>query len=97
MLDDKDVVDIIPIIEKHHENWNGTGYPCNLAKDEIPIESQIILIVDSYFALTENRPYRNALSKDNALNIIKNDAGTKWSLALAEEFISVINNEDIND
>ncbi|MCQ2739735.1 MAG: diguanylate cyclase [bacterium] len=91
------ITDIIPIIEKHHENWNGSGYPMHISGDSIPIESQIILIVDSYFALTENRPYRNALSKDNALNIIKNDAGTKWSLALAEEFISVINNEDIND
>lgn len=45
------IVDIIPIIEKHHENWNGTGYPGKISGDEIPIESQIILIIDSYFAL----------------------------------------------
>jgi len=50
------VVEVIPIIEKHHENWNGTGYPNKISGENIPIESQIILIVDSYFALMENRP-----------------------------------------
>ena len=82
--------DIIPIIEKHHENWNGTGYPNNLSGDNIPIESQIILIVDSFFALMENRPYRQALSKEKAVDMIMSEAGTKWSERLAEEFNAVI-------
>ena len=82
--------DIIPIIEKHHENWNGTGYPNNIAGENIPIESQIILIVDSFFALMENRPYRKAMSKDEAVKTIMADAGTKWSDKLAKEFKSVM-------
>ena len=82
--------DIIPIIEKHHENWNGTGYPNKLSGENIPIESQIILIVDSFFALMENRPYRQALSKDKAVEMIISEAGTKWSERLAEEFKAVI-------
>ena len=89
--------DIIPIIEKHHENWNGTGYPEHLSGTNIPIESQIILIVDSYFALLEDRPYRKAMSKQDALKTILVESETKWSATLADEFVSVVNNEDFND
>ena len=84
------IVDIIPIIEKHHENWNGTGYPGKISGDEIPIESQIILIIDSYFALMEKRPYREALSSDDAINIIQAEIDKKWNAKLAEEFISLV-------
>ena len=87
------IVDIIPIIEKHHENWNGTGYPNNLSGENIPIESEIILIVDSYCALLENRPYRPAVSKEEALKTILADANNKWSDKLAQEFVSIVQNE----
>ena len=56
------VADIVPIIEAHHENWDGTGYPQKLSGDEIPVSSQIILLIDAYFALTQSRPYRVARS-----------------------------------
>ena len=92
-----EIGDIIPIIEKHHENWNGTGYPKHISGNSIPIESQIILIVDSYFALLEDRPYRKAMSKQDAVKTILVESGTKWSENLADEFASVINNEDFND
>lgn len=84
------IVDIIPIIEKHHENWNGTGYPDKISGDEIPIESQIILIIDSYFALMEKRPYREALSSDEAIKTIQADIDKKWNEKLANEFISLV-------
>ena len=84
------IVDVIPIIEKHHENWNGTGYPGKLSGENIPIESQIILIVDSYSALLENRPYREAYSKEEALKIIMEDSNSKWSAKMANEFASVV-------
>lgn len=85
--------DIIPIIEKHHENWNGTGYPNKISGDEIPIESQIILIIDSYFALLENRPYRDAKTKESAIKIITGEINSKWSEKLASEFISIVKND----
>ena len=84
------VVDVIPIIEKHHENWDGTGYPNNLSGENIPIESQIILIVDSYCALLEDRPYRPAKSRDEAIEIIMDDSNSKWSARLASEFARVM-------
>ena len=87
------IQDIIPIIEHHHENWDGTGYPGKISKEEIPMTSQIILIVDAYFALTEQRPYRAKLSPKEAIEIIKKDSGKKWNQALVQEFVSFIDHD----
>ena len=84
------VQDIIPIIEHHHENWDGSGYPNNESGQNIPLTSQMVLIIDSYFALTEKRPYRRAKSKEEAIKIIKKDIGKKWNPKIAEEFISIV-------
>ena len=87
------IQDIIPIIEHHHENWDGTGYPSKISKEEIPMTSQIILIVDAYFALTEPRTYRAELTPKQAIEIIKQDSGKKWNSALVQEFISLIDHD----
>lgn len=87
------VQDILPIIEHHHENWDGSGYPNKISKEEIPLTSQIILIIDEYFALIEQRPYRAKLSSRDALEIIKADGGKKWNTALVKEFISLIEHD----
>ena len=73
------IQDVIPIIKYHHENWDGSGYPSKISHDEIPLTSQIVLIVDAYFALTEQRSYRDKLLPKEALEIIKKDAGIKWN------------------
>jgi len=85
-----DIQDIIPIIEHHHENWDGSGYPAQISGDEIPITSQIVLIVDAYYALTEPRTYRAELTPKQAIEIIKRDTGKKWNSALVQEFISLV-------
>ncbi len=85
------VQDIIPIIEAHHENWDGTGYPGKASGKEIPLSSQIILILDAYFALIEPRSYRGALSEKEALETIQKDSGKKWNEDLVSEFIRIIN------
>ena len=64
-----------------------------MSKDEIPLTSQIILIIDEYFALIEPRPYRAKLSSRDALEIIKSDAGKKWNNTLVKEFISLIEHD----
>lgn len=87
------IQDVLPIIEHHHENWDGSGYPNKISKDEIPLTSQIILIIDEYFALIEPRPYRAKLSSRDALEIIKSDAGKKWNNTLVKEFISLIEHD----
>lgn len=82
---------IIPIIEHHHENWDGTGYPDKQSGDDIPLISQIILIVDSYFAMISERPYRRAYSKEEAIVEIENLAGKKYSEELVREFKNALN------
>ena len=85
------VSDIIPIIEHHHENWDGSGYPNNKKGEEIPTTSQIILIVDSYFAMISYRPYRKAYTIDETIEEIKANSGKKYSEEIVEAFIYAIN------
>ncbi len=87
------VQDIIPIIENHHEYWDGTGYPNKVSGEDIPLTSQMVLIIDAYFALTQPRPYRKALSKDAAIEVLLEDADKKWSKHLADEFIMLLKSE----
>ncbi len=84
------VSNIIPIIEHHHENWDGTGYPGQKSGNDIPLISQIILIVDSYFAMISDRPYRKAFTKEEAISEIQNLAGKKYSAELVREFTNAI-------
>jgi len=62
----------------HHEWWNGKGYPQGLAGKEIPLESRIVALADVYDELTSNRPYRAALSDDEALFRIRKNIGTQF-------------------
>ena len=87
------IQDIIPIIEHHHENWDGSGYPAQISREKIPMTSQIVLIVDAYFALIEPRTYRAELTPKQAVEIIKQDAGKKWNTALVQEFVTLIDVE----
>ena len=87
------IQDVIPIIEHHHENWDGSGYPGHASGQDIPLSSQIVLIIDAYFALTEPRPYRQAKTKDDAISMIREDIDKKWNSKVAEEFISIISQE----
>ena len=85
-----EIQNVIPIIEHHHENWDGTGYPSRIAREEIPMTSQIVLIVDAYYALIEPRTYRAELTPKQAVELIKKDAGKKWNSALVQEFITLV-------
>ena len=62
-----------------------------MSGDDIPLSSQIILLVDAYYALTQSRPYRVARTKDEAIEIIRLEAGKKWSEKLVEEFVGLLN------
>ena len=87
------IQDIIPIIESHHENWDGNGYPQHKSGMDIPITSQIVLLVDSFYAMTQDRPYRQAYTVDEVMEIIKEQAGKRWNEKLVEDFIYIIKNE----
>lgn len=88
-----EIQDIIPIIEHHHENWDGSGYPGKVSGEEIPLPSQIILIIDAFFALTEPRSYREAMTPKNAIETIKKDSNKKWNPELVKEFVFLVEND----
>ncbi len=90
------IQDIIPIIENHHENWDGKGYPSKKVGIEIPITSQIVLLVDAFYAMTQDRPHRHAYEVDEILSIIKGEAGKKWNTKLVDDFIDVVKNEQLH-
>ena len=82
--------DLLPIADwvlKHHEWWNGGGYPLGLSGEEIPIECRILAIADAYDAMTSDRPYRRALSHDEALREISNFSGTQFDPVLVNKFL----------
>ena len=62
----------------HHERYDGTGYPRGLKGEEIPLGSRILAVVDVYEALTSDRPYHKAISKEEALKILQEGAGTQF-------------------
>jgi putative nucleotidyltransferase with HDIG domain len=69
---------LIPIVRHHHENWDGTGYPDRIAGEAIPIGARILQVVDCYDALTSDRPYRRAMSDEDALAIVRDRSGTMY-------------------
>ncbi len=67
--------DTIPLIRHHQERWNGTGYPDGLAGEEIPTLARMFSIVDAFDALTSNRPYRERISIEEALQYLREQSG----------------------
>ncbi|MHB1377126.1 MAG: diguanylate cyclase domain-containing protein [Candidatus Humimicrobiaceae bacterium] len=82
---------IADAILAHHENWDGSGYPEGLKGEEIPLVSRIISIVDSYDAMTNDRPYRRSFTKDKALAEIKKGSGIKYDPKLVKVFLRIVN------
>ncbi len=85
--------DLLPIADcilKHHEWWNGQGYPLEISGEEIPLACRIISIVDAYDAMTNNRPYRQALDVQSALDQLKRGAGSQFDPELVKLFISCL-------
>jgi len=75
------------IILHHHERWDGRGYPSGLAGADIPLLSRIIAVVDTFDAMTNNRPYRHALDTSIALGEIRRNRGTQFDPQVADAFL----------
>ncbi|NLV35901.1 MAG: diguanylate cyclase [Clostridiaceae bacterium] len=83
----RELVTIAPLILHHHEHWDGKGYPDSLKEREIPLECRILAIVDSFDAMTNDRPYHKGMSVEEALNEIEECAGTQFDPELAKHFV----------
>jgi putative nucleotidyltransferase with HDIG domain len=66
---------VVPIVRSHHEAWDGSGYPDGLKGEEIPIGARLLTAVDCFDALASDRPYRKALSLEQAMDFVKSKAG----------------------
>lgn len=80
---------VVPIVRHHHENWNGTGYPDGLAGTNIPIGGRILAVVDCFDALTSDRPYRQRLGDDEAVNILVERRGIMYDPLIVDAFLRV--------
>ncbi|QUH29502.1 HD-GYP domain-containing protein [Vallitalea guaymasensis] len=82
--------EISNIIRHHHEKYDGTGYPDALKGADIPIESAILAIADSFDAMTTDRPYKRAMASLEALDELKVNKGTQFNPLLVDQFIKVM-------
>lgn len=85
--------DLVPIsdwILKHHEWWNGKGYPLGLKGEEIPLECRILAIADAYDSMTSDRPYRSALSHEAAIGEILGCGGSQFDPEMVGKVIHVL-------
>jgi diguanylate cyclase (GGDEF)-like protein/putative nucleotidyltransferase with HDIG domain len=81
---------VAPLIESHHERWNGKGYPLGLKGTEIPLGARILGIVDYFDALIADRPYHKALSEQEATATIAAEAGHALDPDLVEKFLVIV-------
>jgi diguanylate cyclase (GGDEF)-like protein/PAS domain S-box-containing protein len=80
----------------HHERFDGKGYPKGLSGESIPLLSRILAVTDSYDAMTEDRPYRKGMSKQDAINEIIKNAGTQFDPAITKIFVEIVTNEELS-
>ena len=69
---------VLPIIRHHHEKWDGSGYPDGLRETVIPLGARILQVVDVFDALATDRPYRKALSRGEALEVLEGETRRGW-------------------
>jgi HD-GYP domain-containing protein (c-di-GMP phosphodiesterase class II) len=86
---------MLPGIELHHEALDGRGYPYGLTGDQIPLLARVIAVADTFDALTTNRPYQQAHTPDQALQIIKNLAGKRLDPACVNALLAVYERGEI--
>jgi len=92
------IPELAPIADwilKHHEWWNGTGYPLGLQGQAIPLESRIIAIIDAFAAMTGERPYREAMSQEQALAEMTRCSGKQFDPQIVPLFLEILGSDEI--
>ncbi|MDD3376645.1 MAG: HD domain-containing protein [Candidatus Riflebacteria bacterium] len=87
---------IVPIIRHHHERYDGKGYPGGLKGDNIPLLARIVSVVDTFDAMTTNRPYRKALTIEESLVEIDRCSGSQFDPDIAAKFIKMVRRDGIH-
>jgi diguanylate cyclase (GGDEF)-like protein len=84
---------MLPWVRHHHERWDGSGYPDKLRAIEIPLEARILAVCDAYDAMVSNRPYRPALSMEEAAAELEAGMGTQFDPSVVEVFLRTLGRE----
>jgi HD-GYP domain-containing protein (c-di-GMP phosphodiesterase class II) len=79
--------EIVPGVKYHHEQIDGKGYPEGLKGEAIPMIAKIVAVADTYDAMTTDRPYRRALSKETAIEELKKCSGTQFDQQVVNAFV----------
>jgi putative nucleotidyltransferase with HDIG domain len=82
--------EIMPIVLQHHEHFDGSGYPEGLAGEAIHLGARIFAVADTFDSLTSHRPYREAASKEKAIEIITQEAGSQFDPKVVQAFLEII-------
>lgn len=80
----------LQVIRNHHERFDGKGYPDALEAEDIPLAARVFTVVDSFDAMTTDRPYRRALSFDQALERLRSGAGSQFDPMVVDAFIALM-------
>ena len=88
---------VIPGVHLHHERWDGRGYPLGLARNDIPLIARIIAVADTYDAMTSDRPYRRAMTKEQALRALLLNAATQFDPHIVDAFVSLRRGEAVSE
>lgn len=78
---------VLPVILYHHEQYDGTGYPSGLKKEQIPLGARIIAVADAFEAMVQERPYRAPIAVDAAIGEIERNSGTQFDPRVVEAFL----------
>jgi putative nucleotidyltransferase with HDIG domain len=80
----------VPLIRHHHERWDGKGYPDRLAGDQIPVEACVVGLADAWDAMTTDRPYHRALTREEAAEQVRQGRGTQFAPEVVDAFFRAL-------
>ena len=81
---------VAPLIRSHHERWDGSGYPRGLKGEEIPLGARILAVVDYFDSLMSERPYHKPISADDAVAVLRREAGYALDPVLVQKFLALL-------
>ncbi len=84
---------VTPIVESHHEWYNGKGYPNRLRGEDIPLGARVLAVADAYDAMTCPRPYRPSRTNEEAVDVLRKGSGKQWDPAVVDAFIKILDRE----
>jgi putative nucleotidyltransferase with HDIG domain len=82
--------EVAEVVRSHHERWDGDGYPRGLVGHDIPLAARIVSVADAYLAMLEDRPYREPLSEEEALQELEEGAGSQFDPRCVHAFVTLV-------